>query len=358
MILVVFVLMIIYRLQTPNAELRHEQKIPWPYVVIAMGYIIMWAGLRNGYVDTAQYIINFENAPDSLNEAINIFSEEGKDKGFKFIEIVFKTFISQDFHCWLFFIALASGIPLMLAYRNHSKDYLYSIFLFITSTTVLWMFNGIRQFLVASILFGFGFLIAKRRLLPFILVLFICSFLHGSCLILLPVYFFVTDKPFGLKMLLFILGVLFIGFFIGLAMDTMETVLENTQYQGNLEEMEENKGVNPLRFLFSTIPPLLALIQRKKIAILNDKYLNMCVNMSTISAGFYFIAMLTSGIMVGRIPIYFCLYDYILLPYLFIRIYPRYKNLLYIGVSILFLIFYWYSKPKLYYWSDILGNYL
>lgn len=350
--------MIVYKLQIPDLNIRITQRIPWSYAVIAMGYIIFWCGLRSGFVDTSAYIRSFEGYPVGLSEAFQIFSDpDGKDRGFTFLGIIFKTFVSTDFHAWLMFIALATGIPIMLAYRNHSNDYLYSIFLLVTSTTITWMFNGIRQFLAAAILFGFGFLIEKKRFIPFLIILLLCTTIHGSAWIVLPVYFFATDKPFGYRMLLFVLGVLLLGFYIGEAMDAMEILLEDTQYENNLDQFAEDDGVHPLRVLFSCIPVVLALWKRREILSLNNKYINMCVNMSTIAAGLYFIGMLTSGIMVGRLPIYFSLYTYILFPYLFIKVYPNLTKQFYIGFTLLFLIFYYVLCHHLYYISDILGTY-
>ena len=80
--------------------------------------------------------------------------------------------------------------------------------------------------------------------------------------------------------------------------------------------------------------------------------------MSTISAGLYFVGMFTSGIMIGRLPIYFSLYNFILLPYLFNFIYTKSTKLLYTGFSILYLAFYYVSASKFYYISDVLGNYV
>lgn len=357
MIVVVAVLGIIYSAATPKDIRESGKPIPWGYAILAMGYIVFWAGLRSAFVDTAAYIGWFNSAPTGLDEAFRIFSTDEKDKGFTFLEIIFKTFVSNDFHYWLFFIALATGIPIMIAYRNHSPNYFYSIFLFITSTTVFWMFNGIRQFLAAAILFGFGYLIEKRKLIKFLIVLIVAMFIHGTAILMLPVYFFATDKPFGKRMWIFILFVLSFAVALEPLMDSMETVFQDTQYASNLEQFAEDDGVNPLRVAFSAIPAIMAFIKRKKIIALNDGYMNMCVNMSIFAAGFFFVGMFTSGIMIGRIPIYFSMFSYTLLPYLFIKVYSDIKRLLYFVITTIFLAFYYILCNHMYYISDILGNY-
>lgn len=358
MLLMVLLLMVIYHLQQPDARLRQTRPIPWPYALLSMGYIVFWAALRSGFVDTYAYIQRYIHSPIGFDKALEALTSNTKDKGFDFLQILFKTIVSSDFHWWIAFIAVATGVPIMIVFRRRSMNFLYSMFLFICSTTVIWMFNGIRQFLVAAILFGFGYLIEEKKLIKFLIVLILCASVHGTAWLMLPMFFFVTDKPFGRRMMLFIVAVLACAISIAPLMDSMETVLKDTQYMGNLEQFAEDDGVHPLRVLFSCIPVALAYIRRRRIIFLQDKYINMCVNMSTVSTGLYFVGMFTSGIMIGRLPIYFTMYSYILMPYLFCKIYPEYKKTLYTVVSVVYLAFYYLLTNKVYYISDILGTYV
>ena len=358
MLLVVFLLMGVYYFQCPSAKVRHSRPIPWAYAIISMGYIVFWAALRSGIVDTRTYIDMFDGCPTGLSAAKEAIQSAEKDPGWDALQILFKTFFSTDFHWWLAFVAIVTAVPITIAYRNRSCDYLYSIYLFITSTTVIWMFNGIRQFLAATILFGFGYLIENRKLIKFLIVLIICVSIHGTAIILLPMYFFVIGTPFNKRMIIFILAVLACTISIAPLLNSMETILADTAYIQNINQFAEDDGVHPLRVLFSCIPVFLAFHRRKQIIALNNSYVNMCVNMSTLGAGLYFVGMLTSGIMVGRLPIYFSLYSYVLLPYLFNYVYKDFKKILYTIISIVYLIFYYLMCNQIYYISDILGNYV
>lgn len=357
MILVVVLLMLIYHIQQPNPRIRLTMPIPWPYAIIAMGYVVFWAALRSGFADTAGYIFSFNSVPTGIDSAFNALSKGGKSYAWGFCQILFKTFISSDFHWWLATIAIISGIPIMLTFRKRSVDYLFSVFLFITSTTFSWMFNGIRQFVVAAILFGFYFLLIERRRLLFICIVIICSWIHTSAIIMLPAAFFIDYKPFGKIMSLFIILVLSSAFFVSPLMESMDTILEGTYYHDNLNQFAEDDGVHPLRVMFEAVPVLMAYIKRKQIAALNNGLINLCINMSIMSAGLYFIAMLTSGIMMGRLPIYFSLYNFILIPFLINYLYASHKKLLYTGFYIFYVVFYFLLTSHYYYISDILGNY-
>lgn len=357
MIIVVVVLMVIYHLQRPDPNIRLTRPIPWPYAIIAMGYIVFWAALRSGFIDTGTYILSFNAAPEGADAAIEELNSGGKSPWWRFLQILFKTYISTDYHWWLATIAILSGIPIMLTFRKKSVDYLFSVFLFIASATFSWMFNGVRQFLVAAILFGFYFLILERKKVLFICLVLLGSLIHSSAILLLPAIFFVDYKPFGKMMTLFVILVLLSAFFVGSLMETMDVVLQDTAYHGNLEQFEEDDGANPLRVLFESVPVIMAFCKRRQIAALNNEFINLCINMSTVAAGLYFIAMLTSGIMVGRLPIYFSLYNFILIPFLINYIYTPFRKTLYIIFFAAYLVFYYYSSFNFYYISDILGDY-
>ena len=357
MLLLVLVLTMIYHFQVPDARVRQSRPIPWAYAVISMGYVVFWAALRSGFSDTRAYIIMFDQAPFGLTSAFEELVKEGKAPGWSFLTVLFKTLVSGDFHWWLATIAILSGIPIMLTFRKRSVAFMFSMFLFVASTTFSWMFNGIRQFVVAAILFSLYYLILERKRLWFIAIVLICSLVHTSALIVLPAIFFVDFKPFGRVMILFIVVILSSAFSVSLLMDTMDTILQNSAYHDNLNQFVDDDGAHPLRVLFESVPVFMALIKRKQILALNNSFLNLCVNMSTVSAGLFFIAMLTSGIMIGRLPIYFSLYNYILIPYLINKLYAPNRKAIYFCFYVAYIVFYFFSTGHYYYISDILGNY-
>ena len=65
-----------------------------------------------------------------------------KDKGFFVISVLFKQFISNDFHGWLFLIALISGVALMIGLMRYSEYFGLSCYLLIASTMFTFFVNG------------------------------------------------------------------------------------------------------------------------------------------------------------------------------------------------------------------------
>ena len=151
MILLILLLMCVSHTQVVNYGISYKVYTSKTVAYFTMGYIVFWASLRIQFVDTAAYISGFNEAETGIDEAIQALFQEGKQKGFDFLQILFKTLFSESYHWWLTLIAVATGVPIMMTFRKYSVNYLYSMYLFVTSMIVVWMFNGIRQFLVAPL---------------------------------------------------------------------------------------------------------------------------------------------------------------------------------------------------------------
>ena len=78
--------------------------------------------------------------------------------------------------------------------------------------------------------------------------------------------------------------------------------------------------------------------------------------MSVICAGIYFLGIFTSGILVGRLPIYFELYNLILLPYLLKECFTKESSkIMFVLCTIGFLGFYYLQMKNSYYVSEFTG---
>ena len=78
----------------------------------------------------------------------------------------------------------------------------------------------------------------------------------------------------------------------------------------------EDDGMNPIRALVYSIPMILSLVGYKIIRKEDDALINICVNMSILTSALSIIAVLTSGIFIGRLIIDTAVYStLILLPW-------------------------------------------
>ena len=88
----------------------------------------------------------------------------------------------------------------------------------------------------------------------------------------------------------------------------------------------------------------LLFLYRKQIEEKGSSLINVCVNMSIVTAGLYMVSMATSGVFLGRLPIYTSLYNYILLPWEVNNLFEEgTKKIVFALMIVLYLAFYFYQ---------------
>lgn len=313
---------------------------------ITFAVIIFFAGARSYVADTSAYIKMFNDYPLLQNAHDVIFASNAREPGFRLFSILIKTFISDNYTVWLSIIAVISGICVMIPLYKYSCNFGISVFLFMISCQFSWMFNGMRQFMVASIMFACTGLILKNKTLPYIIIVCVLSTVHQSALLLIPMYFIAQGEPWNKRTLLFIgcivLAMLFTSKFTNLLTD----VVEQTDYSTSVNEFKAtDDGTNPIRILVESIPIILAFIYRNKIKDKLTPIIKLSINMSLIASGLYIISKVaSSGVLLGRLPIYCSLYNLILLPWLLRNIFEkREKDLVYYIMIICYFAFFYYQ---------------
>lgn len=331
-------------------------------VLVTFAVIIFFAGARSRVGDTLAYIKMFNDYPLFQNAHDIIFDSSAREPGFRLFSILIKTFIADNYNVWFFIIAVISGICVMFPLYKYSCNFGVSAFLFMTSCQFTWMFNGMRQFLAAAIIFACTGLILKNRTLLYILIVCILSTIHQSALLLIPMYFIAKGEPWNKRTMLFIgcivLAMLFTSKFTNLLTD----VVEQTDYASSVDEFKNtDDGTSPIRILVEAIPIILAFIYRNKIKDKLTPVIKLSINMSLIASGLYVISNIArSGILLGRLPIYFSMYNLILLPWLLKNIFEdREKDLIYYIMIVCYFAFFYYQMVVAWggmgYGSDILN---
>ena len=151
---------------------------------------------------------------------------------------------------------------------------------------------------------------------------------------------------------------LFTSTFIG-TLGTVTEVANLDYYNSTLtsKTFMEDDGSNPIHTLLYAIPAILAFIERDRISKEAPDLIKICINLSVICVSVSAIANVTSGILVGRLPIYFELSNLILIPYLFIHTDIKERGWI-SPIMLLYLAFfvyktYFFTRP--YYYSELLG---
>ena len=331
------------------------------FAIVIFSVIILFSGLRSGVADTHAYIKMFNEYPITWLEAIEVITDENaREPGFRLLSILFKSFISQDYHAWLFVIALITGICIMIPLYKYSCNFGISTFLFIASCQFTWMLNGMRQFLVASIMFACTHFILEKKTIPYIATVLFLSTIHTSLLIMIPVYFIVRDEPWQKKNIIFMILIILSMVFADRFTNILTDVVEDTNYSTSVNEFKDaDDGTNSIRILVEAVPTIIAFIYRKKIKEKATPIINISINMSMVATGLYIISKVArSGVLLGRLPIYFSLYNLILLPWLLKNIFKKNeKRLLTFSMIICYVLFFYYQMVVIWsigYVSDIL----
>lgn len=330
-----------------NSFGQREKRYGWlPFFIITVP-MVYWAGTRKSmnFGDTSAYIAGFQNSPFSWSGLRSVLSEDVKDKGFTVFTALIKSIIGNRDVVYLTIIAAICLLCVMGTYKKYSCNFIISVFLFVASADYLqWTYNGIRQFIPVSIIFACTGLMLRKRYVPLIIIILILSTIHASALIMLPMIFVVQGKPWNKRTVLFIaaiiVSILFVDQFTGL----ITNVMENTQYSGEVDQFLSTEGTSIQRVLVFSVPAVLSLIFKSRIEKADNKLIYLATNMAVVSFFCYLLSAFTSGLFLGRIPIYFSLYNYILLPWEIEYIFNKKSAQMICFVMIVFyMAFYYYQ---------------
>lgn len=314
--------------------------------MIACIILILFAGLRSSYGigDTGAYVHSFNNLTSDFYSGIeHLFSEGGKDKGFTFISLFIKDFISEDEHVFLLIMSVITIGFIFLTFYNHVRHIELAVFLFITSGCYLVTMNGIRQYIVAAIMFAAFPWIEERKWYLYIPLALLMSTIHQSCIIFIPIYFVVNQKAWGkITYTILLVG---IGLFVTYPITgpIIAELLQESQYSEYSGVIASTgAGANLIRVFVMAVPVLLSYLGRRNKHIREEKYYNIVLNFSVINV----VAMLlaTRYWIYARFNMYFMVYMIILLiwciEYLF-----DYKNrkIVYLACLLCYGIYFWYE---------------
>ncbi|MGN0990316.1 MAG: EpsG family protein [Candidatus Ventricola sp.] len=323
---------------------KEERRATLLYAWIVFLPILFIVVTRSNYFgDTGQYISEYRRIPSDLAGKWSYVQSHSKDTGFYALGAFVSIFAGDHFRYFFLVIALIQSGCLIKTYRKYSEDYWFAIFVFVATTDYLsWMFNGIRQFTAVAITFAAAEPIFKKKYVKACVIIALASLFHKSALMMIPVVFIVQGRPWNWKTVLVILGTVVIMSVSGVFTDTLDMVLQDTQYSNVVSDWTSwgDDGTNPLRVLVYSVPTILSLFCRNKIAKSGDRVVQIACNMGIVSTALYLVSMVTSGIFMGRLPIYCSLYaNGILLPWELNHVFGKQMRSLAIVCYVVFYFF-------------------
>ena len=363
LIWILFIGIITRKINIELSDNRIGMRYTYLNALIMMAYLILFIGLRSAGADTSAYIKGYEQLPTGSAAIGEAFLEE--EGLFKAFGIAIKTYISTDFQPYLFLISFISGAAVALAFKKATPYVTSSMILFVLCGYWSWMFNGCRQFLAVSLAFLATVYLADKKTktgyVEYILIILILSGIHTSVLVLIPTYFIAQGEAFSKRTSIALIIAVFAVFFTSRFSSILSSALEDTSYGSILSGTYYNSddGSSPIRTLIYAVPLALAYFDRRNILETAPKVIQLSVNMSFLCVCVSLIANVTSGIYMGRLAVYFSIYNLVLIPWLMhnSKIFAD-RQLLKSGLYVLYSAFFIYSNyiySHIYYQSEFLG---
>ena len=347
---------------------EYEGRYKWFTALAIIAVLTVVAAMRHErFIDTMAYIKNFLNADPSRDNIMRILNGNGKDKAFYILTCMLRGLLGTHYRVYLGIIAGFCLLCLFSVYRRHSSSLFMTTFLFIASGEyVMWTHNGIRQFIAVSMVFAATDLLLRRKYAAYIAVILIFGILPQAVVADIAEYdaletnenrsgMFYAARTFAFKLgqsIAMLLVIMVLTTSVDVLNDLLLSFMENSQYSNDIDAVIATGGTNAFRVLVFAIPPVVAFFFRKQIARLNIPIINLSVNMSIVSIGIYIISMFTSGIYIGRLPVYFSLYNYILLPWMIDRFFEKYTaKFIHLCMICSYMIYYYYQMHIV--WAEV-----
>lgn len=324
---------------------KKKYRWSWGAVLILVSPYVLWCMNRSWFGDTETYRKTFLAAPSSLLKIASYLTENTKDKGFSVFMILLKSIIGN--HDKIFFLIVAAFQMFCVAYffRKYARDFLFCLFMFIASTDYFsWMFNGMRQFIAVCIILLATRFMLERRYVAAIAVILLAATIHGSALIMIPIMFIIQGRAWNGKTVVMIIAVVVSVAFIGQFVQGLDNLLADTQYSDMItnEIWTTDDGTNMLRVLFYSIPAIISLVGKRYIDYADSPVINLCVNCSICTMCIYILSAFSSGIYIGRLPIYTTLQGYVAVPWMIDHMFSENTaRLVKIGLIAGFIAFYY-----------------
>lgn len=290
----------------------HTQEGRWVLIILTV-VLVVFAGLRIGVgsdYGVYEWFYNDVYYKKPLFETM-FFEEEG----FFWAIISILTFFGADTYIFFLLCSTITVVLIMKLISKYSINFSLSIFLYLTMMDYFNAFNGVRQWLAASIVIaGFPLLLENKKWKYCLVVLF-AYFFHNSAIVVLPFVFILHWKPrAGKTYILYLIIFAFFFAFPGLTNMILEFIAPENYKKYFDNDLDD--GVNIIRVVVYALPVLFSRVFYGKITENESEkpLIDLLINLSTIHFMIYVLG--TRNTTLARIAMYFSIYNVLLIPYL------------------------------------------
>lgn len=312
-------------------QVQHSQSAGFFYF-LAILVLVFVSGLRY-YVGTdyGAYYYGYKTYAQSLSQAILTLSEPG----YPLIARI-AILIHDDGATAIFLAAVVTIWPALMVIYRHTDRLLLASLLFIFLGCWDGSFNGVRQYLAATMLFCGYEALESRNLRKYLFWVFIAFLFHRSAIVMAALYFVVYRKVNTRNLLL-----VFFGSILALRLYNQVLAFASwvTESDYSLKDEYAAHAVNILRVFAAAAPAVvfLALLWNTP----KDEQTTFHLNLLVLHAAFR-VATMNSALLY-RIGIYTTLFQVLAIPVLLKRVNPSTRKAVTAAMVPLFAIFWWYE---------------
>lgn len=282
------------------------------YVSICL-ILCIFAGLRTRYNDTPAYMQTFESTPQKFS---SLFSNEFSISEvylFKIWNYLIYHGVSKNPQVFLFCSSAFFVFPAIYLIKKYSRDYIFSIILFMFGGMFLFSLAGLKQVMATGvILMGIPALIRKQYIRYYIYCVLALGF-HTYSLFFLVVPL-LGREVFNKRTIIFCVTIVLAGVLISYVSSVIKILIEMLGKEMS-EEKIQSGSVNVLRAIVFLVPLVLTIMGAKNLESTTEAE-QIFIKFTMLSAVFMVLALFGNPILFGRIPQYFLIGTVITLPVL------------------------------------------
>ena len=307
------------------------------FIIVVIVWMTCFSFLRTSYNDTWNYIYAWNNSDGvkAFLDSGELFDLTGNPLSNLWREISHD--ISNNYHVYFLPPALLSSFATVKLFKRYSVDPAFSMLIFFSLGTYVMYVAALKQcFAMFFLLLSIPYAEEKKYVRFYLLVAIAILFhTHAFMFLILPLLF---GRPWS--------GITYLGLlatiFAMLTYDrTLGAFMEYAQSIGALVdegELFDGHQINFLRIVVYWIPPMLALIFRKRLFRESSRSENMFVNMSTVCAMILTIGTVQAANLFARMAAYFEIATALTLPWMIKKLFAK-RSAQYVTICAVVLYF-------------------
>lgn len=308
LVILVIVTLLAYLSQQQSLKYKNSDgRKHWDiYLIMLFIFMVLLAGLRTSYNDTAAYAAGYYQAvtiTEFLSDTTNL--DLLHNPLFYGFQALIKTFTNNVNVFFMICAIIVNYLNIKFIKRTvNIEDFAFSMFLYSGLGTLMLSLAAQKQTLAMSVLTVALTQLFDKKYIKYYIVVFVAGLIHSYAwlFLFLPI---LDCKPWTFRTYVLLLSTVFIMYTF---QDTISSLIEVADQIGkniSTQEVFDGNQMNILRVLVYSIVPLASFLFKGRINANIDRKHSILIQMSTVSLMFMMMGTMNGANMFGRSANYF-----------------------------------------------------